>query len=318
MAISDLKRFLVPGALVVGGVTVGSILAPVALASADDDTGSTDSSSETDSDQSSDADSTEADGRRGDGKGLRARHRIWHRARALAGDVVTETLGMTGEELRSALSEGKSLADIAVEQGVPVEDLTAALVGAAEERIDQAVSAGNLDEERAEEIKAELAERIDEHVNRVHDGSTGPRGNGHWHRHGKHGHGAEAVAEFLGMTTDELRAAHEDGQTLAEIAQAQGVSEDELVNFLLSKLQDRLDTAAENGRIDADQVDQILGEAETRIEEHINGEGDGEGRFGRGHGHRRFGHRHAHGPFHHGTSADAAADGAATDSAGGA
>ena len=299
MAISNLKRFLVPGALVVGGVTVGSLLAPVALASADDDTGSTDSSSETDSDQS--VESTDDDERHRTGKGLRARHRIWHRARALAGDVVTETLGMTGEELRSALSEGKSLADIAVEQGVPVEDLTAALVGAAEERIDQAVAAGNLDEERGEKIKAELAERIDEHVNRVHDGSTGPRGEGHWHRHGKHGHGAQAVAEFLGMTTEELRAAHEDGQTLAEIAQSQGVSEDELVDFLLSKLQDRLDMAAENGRIDADQVEQILGEAETRIEEHINGERDGEGRLGRGHGHRRFGHRHPHGPFHHGT-----------------
>lgn len=305
MAISELKRFLVPGALVVGGVTVGSLLAPVALASADDDTGSTDSSSETDSGESTEVESTEADGRHRNGKGLRARHRIWHRARALAGDVVTETLGMTGEELRSALSEGKSLADVAVEQGVPVEDLTAALVGAAEERIDQAVAAGNLEEERAEKIKAELAERIDEHVNRVHDGSAGPRGNGHWHQHSKHTHGAEALAEFLGMTTDELRAAHEDGQTLAEIAQGQGVSEEDLVDFLLSNLQDRLDTAAENGRIDADQVEKVLGEAETRIEEHINGEGDGEGRR-----HRRFGHRHPHGPFHHGTSADAAADNA--------
>ena len=312
MAISDLKRLLVPGALVLGGVTAGSLLAPVALASADDDSGvdtsDTTSLADAESDADTDSDAGEADGdhhhhRHGHG-GMRGG--IGGKVKAFAADVVTDTLGMTTDELRAALAEGKSLADVAADQGVSVDDLRSALLSAAEERIDDAVADGHLDEERAADIKAELADRIDEHLNRVHDGSMGDRhGKGRGFGRGFRGAGAqagaEALADFLGVTTDDLRTAHQDGQTLAEIAEAQGVSEDDLVAFLMAQLEERLDTAVENGRLDADQVDDILAEAEARVEARINGEKP-ERLDGRGMGMGR-GHRHSHADLSDGADA---------------
>lgn len=302
MATSDLKRFIVPGALVIGGVTVGSMLAPIGFAAAqDDDTDSDGTDSVEESESVTDGDEEESDWRgrigrrsgvRGHGPGL---------------DVLTETLGLEADELRDALQDGKSLADIATEQGVSVDELKAALQQAAEERIDQALADGHIDEEKAAELKATLAEHVEAHINR--SPTEGRRGHGH-RSGGKLGLGSEAaeqhraaLAEFLGLTTEDLQVAFENGQSLAETAQAQGISEDELVAYLLQGLEERLDDAVENGKLDADHVADILENAEARIEQRVNAEpgerGERRGQrmrdFGRGfrNGHR-FGHSHDH------------------------
>lgn len=278
MAMSDLKRLMIPGALVVGGITAGSMLAPVALAAADDDTNDATESADTSPDDSD-------EGRRGHAR----RHALHHAARHLGAEVLTETLDMTAEELRDAFAEGKTAAEIAVEQGVSVDDLQAALVEAATERIDRAVADDRLDADRAAQLKAELDDRISEMIN-----STPGDRLGHHHGHrGARGERAEALAEFLGLTTDDLRAAFSEGLTLAEVAEDQGVSEDDLVAFLLEQLEARLGQAVENGRFDADDVEDKLADAEERIEEHINAEpgerlDDLKERHRRAHGHRGF------------------------------
>jgi hypothetical protein len=98
--------------------------------------------------------------------------------------VAASTLGMTPPELMASLREGKSLADVAGEKGVSVEDLTAALVEAAEQRLAEKVTAGELTQEQADERKAELAERVDAAVQR--EGFPG-RGNGMGHGWGPGG-----------------------------------------------------------------------------------------------------------------------------------
>jgi hypothetical protein len=90
--------------------------------------------------------------------------------------VAAEALGMTEDELRAALSEGSSLADVAEEQGVDVQTVIDALVAAATAELDERVAAGDLDEERAAEIEAGLVERITAKVNG--EGGIGP-GFGH-------------------------------------------------------------------------------------------------------------------------------------------
>lgn len=74
-------------------------------------------------------------------------------------------LGMTEDELRTALrTEGTTLADVAEQQGVPVDTLVDALVTAGEERIADAVEDGRLTQEQADERLADLEERITERV----------------------------------------------------------------------------------------------------------------------------------------------------------
>jgi hypothetical protein len=83
-----------------------------------------------------------------------------HGGMRLGLDTAAEELGLTEGELREQLHGGATLAEIAEEEGVDVDDLVTALVTAAEEDLAAAVEDGRLDQERAEEIAADLEDRI--------------------------------------------------------------------------------------------------------------------------------------------------------------
>lgn len=93
-------------------------------------------------------------------------------------DAAAEVLGLSEEDLRTALKDGSTLAQVAETQGVAVDDVVAALVADAETRIDEAVADGQIDAERAAELKAELTERITQRVTegRPEGGRRGFRG----------------------------------------------------------------------------------------------------------------------------------------------
>jgi polyhydroxyalkanoate synthesis regulator phasin len=97
-------------------------------------------------------------------------------------EAAATALGMTEDELRTALEpEGTTLAQVAEAEGVPVDDLVAALVEAEQERVAQAVEDGRLTQEEADERLAGLEERVTERVNSDapapgHDGRGGHGG----------------------------------------------------------------------------------------------------------------------------------------------
>ncbi len=101
--------------------------------------------------------------------------------RGLGGDVAA-LVGTDAEGLKAALSEGKTLAQIAVENGVEVQSVIDSLVERANERIDAAVEAGKLTEEEAETKKSQAAEKIEDVVNNGF-------GDGHWGKSRWRGHG---------------------------------------------------------------------------------------------------------------------------------
>ena len=68
-------------------------------------------------------------------------------------------------QLKTSLSDGSTLADIAKEKGKSVDGLKAALVAAAKADLAQAVKDGRLTEAQQTEILADLSDRIDGLVN---------------------------------------------------------------------------------------------------------------------------------------------------------
>jgi polyhydroxyalkanoate synthesis regulator phasin len=79
--------------------------------------------------------------------------------------VAAETLGMTEDELRTALeADGATLAQVAEDQAVEEADLVDALVAAGEERIADAVADGRLTQEEADERLADLEAQVTERV----------------------------------------------------------------------------------------------------------------------------------------------------------
>ncbi len=93
------------------------------------------------------------------------RHPRRHRILAGSFEIAAETIGVSVEDLRSAVGEGQSVGDVAEANGIDPQDVIDALVAAGTERVDEAVVNGRVSEERAEEIKAHLAEAAERFVN---------------------------------------------------------------------------------------------------------------------------------------------------------
>jgi polyhydroxyalkanoate synthesis regulator phasin len=110
---------------------------------------------------------------------------LWHLGHLGDLDAAGSYLGLTEDELRDALSEGRSLAEVAKAEGKSVDGLVQALVSEAEERIDAAVDEGRLTQAQANELKDDLEARITELVNREPGSRSEFRGRGFGHGFGE-------------------------------------------------------------------------------------------------------------------------------------
>lgn len=156
------------------------------------------------------------------------------------------------------------VADAAKQLGVSAAKLDAALKQALENRVDAAVEAGTITAARG----AELKQRIE--AGEVPLAGMGP---GKGHRGGHHGFvDLAAAAEFLGVTETELRASLEDGDTLAEVAKANGKTVAGLSDALVAAAKADLDAKVKAGRLTAAQRTAILADLESRIDDAVNGE----------------------------------------------
>lgn len=79
-------------------------------------------------------------------------------------DAAASYLGLSESQLRSQLQDGKSLAQVARDQGKSVDGLVDTLVAEAKERLDKAVAAGRITKAEENSALADLRQRI---TNRV-------------------------------------------------------------------------------------------------------------------------------------------------------
>ncbi|WP_436793719.1 hypothetical protein [Actinospongicola halichondriae] len=149
-----------------------------------------------------------------------------------------------------------------------------------EEALAPLVDAGTIDQGQADAVIAAIEE-------------ARPEGfGGHGRHHGRHV-ASEAVTDLLGMDAAELRELLADGQTLAEVGEANGVSVDDLAAALVSEMEERIAGAVEDGKLTQEEADEKLADATDRATATVNGErperpegarmgGPGEGRRGPG------------------------------------
>jgi hypothetical protein len=95
--------------------------------------------------------------------------RLGHKLREhiLEGAIKTaaETIGIEPEALHEAIKSGKTVAEVAHDNGVEPQAVIDALVAAGSARLDQAADNGRITPEKATELKAELAEHAAHFVN---------------------------------------------------------------------------------------------------------------------------------------------------------
>ncbi len=93
-------------------------------------------------------------------------------------DAAAKALGMTSDELYTAVQGGKTLADVAKNQKVSVGSLVKAMVADAEADLASAVKAGTMTQAQADTMKSALTQQITDQVNGVRAGSGMGRGSG--------------------------------------------------------------------------------------------------------------------------------------------
>jgi polyhydroxyalkanoate synthesis regulator phasin len=166
-------------------------------------------------------------------------------------------------------------------------------------------------DESADEAAQNAVTRIAEHLQELVDQGTisadqaqavaeflaenGPRRGGPEGRRGPGG-GLGNVAEFLGMEAEDFRAALQEYDTLAAVAEANGSSASELIDYLVGEAEERIAQAVADEKLTQAEADEKLAELTDKITEKVNspiperGEGGGEGRRGpRGGGEGGFG-----------------------------
>jgi prolyl-tRNA editing enzyme YbaK/EbsC (Cys-tRNA(Pro) deacylase) len=151
---------------------------------------------------------------------------------------LADVIGISTDDLRGALRDGQTLAEVAEANGVDPQQVVDLLVVNGTERLDAAVAAGRIDQATADERKASLPDRAADLVN------------GELERHG-HGHPRRAAAirtaaEAIGIDAGELRAALRDGETIAQVAEANGVDPQDVIDALVARSTERI-TKVVNG-----------------------------------------------------------------------
>lgn len=106
-----------------------------------------------------------------------------------------------------------------------------------------------------------------------------PRGPGQGKGHGRAGKhlALDVAAETLGLDQAALRERLRAGESLADVAEAEGVPLDTLTGALQAEAEERLAQAVEDGRLTQEQADERRAELPERIADAVQREGRGRG-----------------------------------------
>ena len=97
-----------------------------------------------------------------------------------------------------------------------------------------------------------------------------------WGGPGAGGFAGGDLAELLGLSSSDLRARLRAGETLAELAQAGGVEAGAAVDLLVAQAVARIDTAIEDGRLDAEARPACVAALEAHITALVDGDQPGD------------------------------------------
>jgi hypothetical protein len=159
-----------------------------------------------------------------------------------------------------------ALDTLAENLGISREELDAALRQTGLDLVDQALADGRITEDEA----AAIRERIESGEFPFFFGGPG------FHHRGFAfcpGASLEEIADFLGVDRDVIVEGLQNDESLAQIAEANGSSRDALIEFIMGKIEERVNQAVENGRITQDQADEILANSGERVNDLVDREG---------------------------------------------
>jgi hypothetical protein len=205
-------------------------------------------------------------------------------------------LGLSESDLRTKLEDGQSLADVAKAQSKDLAGLEQAILDAAKADLDKAVADKDLTQSQADDILANLKSHIDNIANgslrfRGPGGPGGAGGLGIVRR--PFGADLSAAAKYLGLSESALRTKLRGGDSLADVAKAQGKDVSGLQDAIVADAKADLDKAVADKRLTQSQADDMLSGLKAHVDDLVNAKPGDRPRLG---GRERGGPRFFFGP----------------------
>jgi ribosomal protein S20 len=174
-------------------------------------------------------------------------------------------LKIDASTLQQDLKAGQSLAGIASTQGVSEQDVINLLVQQSTDRINKAVSAGKLTQDKATQREANLPAQVKKMVE--HKGGFSHKQNGQGQ--------LKQVASILGIDPTQLMTQLKAGQSIADIAAAQGKDEQTVINTLMTQATTKINAAVQAGKLTQDKATQMEAKLPDRIKKLVERKGFG-------------------------------------------
>ncbi len=208
-----------------------------------------------------------------------------HKGPGKGAEAVATALGITVEELKTELSSGKSIADVAKAKNVDIAKVIAAMTAQMKAHLDEEVASGEHTQAEADAKLAEFTARVTEMVNKAGGPKAGHKG-GPGGKHGKGGFVTDALATVLKTTSTDLHTQLRSGKSIADVATAQNVDIADVKAVLTSDFKTHLAEEVASGKHTQAEADAKLAEFTANLDTMVNRVGPAGGKEGRGHGPR--------------------------------
>ena len=223
---------------------------------------------------------------------------------------VATALNMSEADIRTQLDSGKSLADIATAQNVSVQSVIDAVVADMKAHVATEVASGEITQTEADAKLADVVARATDMVNGVRpagmpEGMAGGMGG-----RGPSPESITAIAKVLNVTEAQLQTEVQSGKSLADIAAAQNISVQSVIDAVVTQMKSHIAGEVASGEITQAEADAKLTDVTARATDMVNGvrpagmPGDKVGGMG------------GHGRGHHGMGDDGDDDGESNDDGG--
>lgn len=169
-------------------------------------------------------------------------------------------IGITPADLRTELP-GKTLAQVAQAHNVSRDALVSGLVAAFDTDIDQAVRSGKITQDQADKLKAKVPDLVNKAVDRV---VQLPKPGAGRDLRAYVGNLAQDAAQAIGISVGDLRK-ELPGKSLAQVAQAHGVTRDTLVQHLVTSIGARIDKDVQSNKLTQQRADAIKAKLPTLV-----------------------------------------------------
>jgi len=162
-------------------------------------------------------------------------------------------LGMDEDDFWAALDEGKSIADLAKENNVALAPVAEKIIAAEQASVQEWVAENLLSQDEADEWLSELDEEVQAFLNQNWDWNEGVD----WFT---------LSAETANADEDALWQALDDGKSIAEFAEEQGVSAETLLKAITTAETNYVNELVADGEISQDEADLWLDGLEEDVQ----------------------------------------------------